>query len=86
MKKFDIKELGDLKSVAHRTWQEIASDLSQLVGSPVSRDDVFEAVCDRLNDFADSSEERKVVKEFLAQDYEEMMELKCELFPFSSYE
>lgn len=86
MKTFDIKELGILKDVANRCRQEISADLAELVGSPVERDIICETVFDRLNDFADSPEEKDVVREFLSQNFEEMMELKTELFPFENYE
>ena len=81
-----IKELGILKAVCNRTWQEIGSDLVEIIGSNPSRDNVFEVCTDRLNDFADSPEEKKVVGKFLSFSWKKMQGLKKELLPFAHYE
>lgn len=81
-----IEELGSLKELANRTWQEIAPDAVAIVGSPASRDSVFELVADRLSDFADNTEEKKLVKKFLSLNQKEMQALKEELFPSEWYE
>jgi len=86
MKYFSIEELGVLKAVVNRTWQEIGSDLVEIIGSNPSRDNVFEVCTDRLNDFADSPEEKKVVGKFLSFSWKKMQSLKKELLPFAHYE
>lgn len=86
MKNLNIEELGILKALANRVWQMLAHDLSEIVGSPASRDSVFEVVTDRFSDFANSPEEKKLVEKFLSLDYEDMVSLKEELFPFEWYE
>ena len=86
MKYFSIEELGVLKAVVNRTWQEIGSDLVEIIGSNPSRDSVFEVCTDRLNDFADSPEEKKIVGKFLSFSWNKMQSLKKELLPFAHYE
>lgn len=86
MKYFSIEELGTLKAVMNRTWQEIGADLAELVGSPAPRDSVFEVVTDRLSDFADSPEEKKIVGKFLSFSWNKMQSLKEQLLPFEFYE
>ncbi len=86
MKTFDIKELGILKDVCNRTRQEISADLVEIVGAPVARDIICETVFDRLMSFADTQEEIDICREFLSQTFDEMMEIKTELFPFENYE
>lgn len=82
----NVEELGSLKELASRTWQEIAPDAVAIVGSPASRDSVFELVADRLLDFADNTEEKKLVEKFLSLNQKEMQALKEELFPSEWYE
>ena len=86
MKFLSIEELGVLKAVVNRTWQEIGSDLVEIIGSNPSRDSVFEVCTDRLNDFADSPEEKKLVGKFLSFSWNKMQSLKEELLPFAHYE
>ena len=86
MKYLSIQELGILREVVNRTWQEIGQDLVEIVGSPATRDSVFEVVTDRLNDFADSPEEKKIVGKFLSFSYKKMQDLKAELLPMEFYE
>lgn len=88
MKKFTVKELGILKSMANVTWTYIAPDLQGAIESPTPRDTVFEVVvdADRLATFAHSEEEKKVAKKFYALSWDEMNALKEELFPFELYE
>jgi hypothetical protein len=86
MKFLSIEELGVLKAVVNRTWQEIGSDLLEIIGSNPSRDSVFEVCTDRLNDFADSPEEKKIVGKFLSFSWNKMRSLKKELLPFAHYE
>ena len=86
MKNLSIQELGTLKEVMFRTWQEIGADLAEIIGSPATRDSVFEVVTDRLNDFADSPEEKKLVGKFLSFSWNKMRSLKEELLPFAHYE
>ena len=86
MKYFSIEELGTLKEVINRTWQEIGADLAEIIGSPATRDSVFEVCTDRLNDFADSPEEKKIVGKFLSFSWNKMQSLKKELLPFAHYE
>lgn len=86
MKFFSIEELGILREVVDRTRQELGQDLVEIVGSPASRDDVFEVVTDRLNDFAHSPSESKIVKKFLSFSYKKMQSLKVELLPMDFYE
>lgn len=86
MKYFSIEELEVLKAVVNRTWQEIGSDLVEIIGSNPSRDSVFEVCTDRLNDFADSPEEKKIVGKFLSFSWNKMQSLKKELLPFAHYE
>jgi hypothetical protein len=86
MKFLSIEELGVLKAVVNRTWQEIGSDLLEIIGSNPSRDSVFEVCTDRLNDFADSPEEKKIVGKFLSFSWNKMQSLKKELLPFAHYE
>jgi hypothetical protein len=81
MKYFSIEELGVLRGVVDRTRQEIGADLAQIVGSPATRDSVFEVCTDRLNDFADSPQEKKVVGKFLSFSWNKMQGLKKELLP-----
>ena len=81
-----IEELGFLKTLANRTWQEIAPDLVEIVGSPASRDSVFEVVVERLLDFAGSPEERELVEKLLSLSKKEIQPLKEELFPSEWYE
>lgn len=86
MKFLSIEELGVLKAVVNRTWQEIGFDLVEIIGSNPSRDSVFEVCTDRLNDFADSPEEKKIVGKFLSFSWNKMQSLKKELLPFAHYE
>lgn len=86
MKFLSIEELGVLKAVVNRTWQEIGSDLVEIIGSNPSRDNVFEVCTDRLNDFADDPEEKKIVGKFLSFSWNKMQSLKKELLPFAHYE
>jgi hypothetical protein len=86
VKYFSVEELGTLKEVVNRTWQEIGSDLVEIIGSSPSRDSVFEVCTDRLNDFADSPEEKKIVGKFLSFSWNKMQSLKKELLPFAHYE
>ena len=86
MKFLSIEELGVLKALVNRTWQEIGSDLVEIIGSNPSRDNVFEVCTDRLNDFADSPEEKKIVGKFLSFSWNKMQSLKKELLPFAHYE
>ena len=81
-----IKELGILKAVCNRTWQEIGQDLAEIIGSPATRDSVFEVVTDRLADFADDPGEKKIVGRFLSLSWNKMQSLKEELLPFAHYE
>jgi hypothetical protein len=81
-----IKELGILKAVCNRTWQEIGQDLVEIVGHPASRDSVFEVVTDRLADFADDPEEKRLVGRFLSLSWKKMQGLKEELLPSAHYE
>ncbi len=37
MKYFSIEELGVLKAVCNRTWENIAQDLVEIVGRPTSK-------------------------------------------------
>lgn len=83
---FSIQELGTLKELVNRTWQEIAPDAMAIVDSPAPRDSVFELVTDRLSDFADNTEEKRLIKRFLSLSQKEMQTLKEELLPFESYE
>lgn len=83
--KLNIQELGLLKELANRTWQEIAPGAVEILGSPAPRDSVFELVIDRLSDFADSIEEKRLVKRFLSLG-KGTQALKEELLPFESYE
>lgn len=83
---FSIKELGTLKEIMSRTWQEIGADLAEIVGSPATRDSVFEVCADRLNDFADSPEEKRLVGKFISLPYKRMQDLKVELLPMELYE
>ena len=86
MKYFTIEELGTLKAVVNRTWQEIGVDLAEIIGSPASRDSVFEVCTDRLSDFAGDPEEKKIVGKFLSFSWNKMQSLKKELLPFAHYE
>jgi len=86
MKYFTIEELGTLKAVVNRTWQEIGADLAEIIGSPATRDSVFEVVTDRLSDFADDPKEKKIVGKFLSFSWNKMQSLKEELLPFAHYE
>lgn len=86
MKYFSIEELGTLKAVVNRTWENIAQDLVEIIGSPATRDSVFEVCGDRLNDFADSPEEKRLVGKFLSLSYKRMQSLKVELLPMELYE
>jgi len=87
MKEFlSIKELGDLKELVNRTWQEIAPDAMAIVGDPAPRDSVFELVNDRLDDFADNTEEKKLVGKFLSLNHKQRQTLKEELLPLEWYE
>lgn len=81
-----IKELGILREVMNRTWQEISPDLIEITGSPASRSSVFEVCTDRLSDFADSPSEKKLVGKFLSFSYKKMQGLKEVLLPFAHYE
>lgn len=86
MKYFSIEELGVLKAVCNRTWENIAQDLVEIVGRPGSRDSVFEVVTDRLNDFAGSPQEKRLVGKFLSFSWKKMQDLKVELLPMEFYE
>lgn len=86
MKDLSIQEIGTLKMLVNRTWQEIAADAMAIVGNRASRNDVFELVTDRLNDFVDNTEEKKVVGKFLSFSYKRMQDLKEVLLPFAYYE
>jgi len=86
MKYFSIEELGVLKAVCNRTWENIAQDLVEIVGRPASRDSVFEVVTDRLNDFAGSPQEKRLVGKFLSFSWKKMQDLKVELLPMEFYE
>lgn len=86
MKYFSIEELGTLKAVVNRTWQKIGADLAEIIGSPAPRDSVFEVVTDRLADFADDPEEKKIVGRFLSLSWNKMQSLKKKLLPFAHYE
>lgn len=88
MKNFTEKELEILKRIANSTWTYIAPDLQGAVESPTPRDSVFEVVvdADRLVTFANSEEEKKVVKKFYSLSWDEMNALKEKLFPFEHYE
>ena len=83
---FSIEELGTLKEIMSRTWQEIGADAMAIVGSPASRDSVFELVTDRMNDFVDNTEEKRLVGKFLSLSYKRIQDLKVELLPMESYE
>ncbi len=85
-KLLSIEELGILKELANRTWQEIAPDAVEIIGRPASRDSVFEVCTDRLNDFVDSPQEKKVVGKFLSFSWNKMQGLKKELLPLEWYE
>ena len=86
MKNLSIQELGILKEVMSRTWQNIGQDLVEIVGSPATRDSVFEVCSDRLNDFADSPEEKRLVGKFLSFSYKRMQGMKEILLPQTWYE
>lgn len=86
MKDLSIQELGILKELVNRTWQEIAPDAMAIIGNRASRDNVFELVTDRLNDFVDNTEEKKLVGKFLSFSYKKMQELKEILLPMDFYE
>ena len=81
-----IQELSTLKAVVNRTWENIAQDLVEIVGSPATRDSVFEVVTDRLNDFAHSPSEKRLVGKFLSLSFKKMQDLKVELLPMERYE
>ena len=81
-----IEELGTLKAVCNRTWQEISADAMAIVGYRVARDSVFELVTDRLSDFADNTEEKNVVGKFLSFSYVKMQGLREVLLPMEFYE
>lgn len=83
---FSIQELGILKEIVSRTWQEIGADLAEIIGSPASRNDVFEVVTDRMSDFAGDPEEKRLVGKFLSFSYKRMQDLKVELLPMEFYE
>ena len=83
---FSIKELGTLKEVMSRTWQEIGADLVQIVGSPASRDLVFEAVTDRMNGFGCDPEEERLIAKFISLPYKRMQGMKEILLPMEFYE
>lgn len=86
MRYLSIEELGTLKSVVNRTWQEIGADLAEIIGSPANRDSVFEVVTDRLNDFAHDPKEKKIVGKFLSFSWNKMQGWKKELLPLEWYE
>ena len=88
MKKFNVKELGILKSIANTTWSYIAPDLAGIIDTPASRDLVFEVSVDanRLETFAHSEEEREVVRKFYKLSLDEMNSFKKHMFPFALYE
>ena len=86
MKNLSIQELGTLKELVNRTWQEIAADAMAIVGNRASRNDVFELVTDRLNDFVGNTEEKNVVGKFLSLNHEQRQTLKEELLPLEWYE
>jgi len=86
MKFLSIEELGTLKAVVNRTWQEIGHDLVEIIGSNPSWDNVFEVCTDRLATFAHSPDEKKIVSKFLSFSWKKMQSLKKELLPFAYYE
>ncbi|TET23997.1 MAG: hypothetical protein E3J76_03710 [Candidatus Aminicenantes bacterium] len=83
---FTIQELGTLREIMDRTWQEVGAELAEVVGSPATRDSVFEICTDRMNDFAGDAEEKRLVGKFLSLPYKRMQDLKVELLPMEFYE
>jgi len=88
MNKLTPQEWKIISNVAYRVYYNIGADLVQIVKPPIPRNTLFEIVTDagRLEQEAQTDEEKSLVEKFYALNWEEREKHMREVFPSDFYE